>query len=276
MLVPSFAIASWGKLKSNKINNNMLANPEIMLLFSSAVIAGTLNAVTGGGSFISFPALVFVGVPAVTANATNSAALFPGVLASVTAYRREIFPVDRKLMGLLVASAVGGVIGGLLLAKTSEVAFRQIIPCLMLTATLLFSFKARITSWVRQLTSNSSQNSYNFGVIFLQVLVAIYGGFFGGGLGILLLAILSLAGIEDTKKSVATGRLLSATINGISLVPLLLSGLVSLQLATFMAVGAIFGGYFGAILVRHLDPKVVRKIVIFVGSGMTAYFFLAY
>ena len=275
MLVPDFAIASWKKLKFRKINNNMLANnSEILLLFASAVAGGALNSVTGGGSFVSFPALVLAGIPTISANATNSAVLFPGVIASITAYKKEIFPVNRNLIGLLLVSAIGGVVGGILLIHSSESVFRQIVPILMLGATLLFAFKTKVNTWVRRFTGNQSSKGYMLGVGCLQFLVAIYGGYFGGGLGILLLAVLSLAGLDD-KKAIATGRLFSAVINGISLIPLLLSGKIIFQLAALLAVGAVLGGYYGAVLARSLNARVIRKIVISVGSFMSGYFFLS-
>ncbi|AFY77077.1 MAG: sulfite exporter TauE/SafE family protein [Hydrococcus sp. C42_A2020_068] len=247
---------------------------DVLYLFASALAAGALNAITGGGSFVSFPVLVFVGAPTISANATNSAALFPGVLASVTAYRRTIFPIKKRLIVLLVSSVFGGIVGGLLLIHTRETTFRQVIPFLMLFATLLFAFKDEVTRRVRSITTNRITISYSLGIVVLVSLVAIYGGFFGGGLGILLLATLTLAGIEDTKDAVAAGRLLSAAINGISLIPLLLSGLVQPQLALLMALGAILGGYFGAMLVRYLPTRVIRQFVILVGATVTCYFFL--
>lgn len=248
---------------------------DVLSLFASALAAGALNAITGGGSFVSFPALVLVGVPTISANATNSAALFPGVLASVTAYRRTIFPIKKRLIGLLVGSILGGIVGGLLLINTREATFRQVIPFLMLFATLLFAFKDEVNRRVHSIMTNRLTVGYSLFLGCLVSLVAIYGGFFGGGLGILLLAILTLAGIEDTKDAVAAGRLLSAAINGVSLIPLLLSQLVQPHLALLMALGAILGGYFGAMLVHYLPTRVIRQFVILVGSTVTFYFFLS-
>jgi uncharacterized protein len=246
---------------------------DAILLYASAVAAGALNSVTGGGSFLSFPTLVMVGLPTVSAIATNSVALFPGVIASVAAYRRTIIPIGKHFTGLLAGSVLGGIVGGWLLINTGEITIRHIIPFLMLFATFLFAFKDEVNRKIRSLTTGRITLGYKIGVICLVALVAIYGGFFGGGLGILLLAALTLAGIEKTKEAIAAGRLLSAAINGIALIPLFASGLVQPQLAALMASGAILGGYFGALLVHFLPTKFVRRFVIAIGAAVTGYFF---
>lgn len=257
---------------------------EALLLFGVAGIAGALNSVAGGGSFISFPTLLFVGVPPISANATNTIALWPGSVASVGAYRKELARQRAAQVALLVGiSMLGGLVGAELLLRTREETFVQLIPFLMLAATLLFTFGSNITNWLRaRLSQRNDANAIQterpawvavVAVSLLQMFIAIYGGYFGGGIGILMLASLSLMGMTNIHTMNGLKTLLASAINGIAVIRFVAAGSISWPHAVVMIVGAILGGYWGAWLAQRINPKLVRAFVILIGFSMTVYFF---
>ena len=247
-----------------------------IILFFVAILAGALNSVAGGGSFFSFPALLFTGVPAINANATNTIALWPGAVASVGAYRRDVGGQPVLLITLCVASLIGGLLGAVLLLRTPEPVFVELIPFLLLAATLLFTFSGQITRYLRTRFHHPARAQWVslLGVGLLQLAIAVYGGFFGGGIGILMLASLALIGMENIHRMNALKTLLSSLINGIAVVTFVLAGVVFWPQAVLMIVGAVIGGYGGASIARRLDPLLVRRFVITVAFGMTIYFFI--
>lgn len=241
-------------------------------LLLAGLFAGGLNAIAGGGSFISFPALVFTGIPSVPANATNSVALWPGYLSSAAAYRRELSSLRRTLLTLSASSIVGGLIGALLLLYTSNGLFDKILPFLLLLATLLFAFSKQITAWVRRSRpANAGPGSPL--MLFLQLIVSIYGGFFGGGLGIMLLATLSVMGLEDIHQINGLKNLLSTLINSVAVVTFVVAGVVVWIPCLMVMIGAVIGGYGAGALARRLDATVMRRFVLVVAVGMTIFFF---
>lgn len=244
-------------------------------LFVAAVLAGGLNSVAGGGSFISFPTLIFTGVPAVTANATSTVALWPGSIASAGAYRNEL-TIRRTTVALILASLVGGLLGAELLLRTPPATFARLIPYLLLVATLLFSFGNALTSRLRRRFPKVSGSPLLslVGIVLIQLVIATYGGYFGGGIGILMLAALSLMGMENIHEMNALKTLLASCINGVAVIAFIIAGAVVWPQALLMLVGAIGGGYGGAHYARQLDPRLVRRFVMLVGFGMTIYFFL--
>jgi len=251
--------------------------PGLVLLVTASALAGALNAVAGGGSFLTFPSLVFVGVPAVRANATSTVALWPGAAASVGAYRRELARVDRVLAVVLAAtSLVGGVLGAVLLLRTPESTFSALVPYLLLGATLLFAASPRITALLRRQTATAptGRRVGILGVAVAQLVIAVYGGYFGGGIGILMLATLGLMGIESIHEMNALKTVLAACINGVAVVTFVLAGAVAWAPALLMVVGSICGGYGGATVARKIEPRILRGGVITVGCAMAAYFFL--
>ncbi len=273
---------------------------QLSLLFVAAMLGGALNSVAGGGSFISFPALVFTGVPPITANATNTVALWPGSMASVGAYRKELAQQQRVVLIMLGAiSLLGGVLGAILLLRTSQSTFVRLIPYLLLMATLLFTFGGRINTFFRklrkqtgekfdqQLFTSSEEGSEKLmlpaaapsrltlvSVSLIQLVIAIYGGYFGGGIGILMLASLGLMGMENIHVMNALKTLLTTFINGVAVITFAIAGAVAWPQALLMVVGAIIGGYGGAYYARKIDPRWVRIFVILVGFSMTIYFFI--
>jgi uncharacterized protein len=242
-------------------------------LFVASVMAGALNGVAGGGSFITFPALIFVGLPPVNANATNNTGTWIGYLASFYAYRHDCGVRSQEFWRLILMSLLGGAIGSILLLKTPESVFDKLVPYLMLLATLLFA----LNPWLKRFqkhrgTLPAQRTLVLLGV--LQLAIAIYGGFFGGGVGILLLALFGLMGMEDIHAMNALKSVLSTCINGIAMVTFILSGAVLWPHALLMSVGTILGGYWGVYYIRKVNPKLVRCFVIAVGFGMTLYFFI--
>ena len=250
---------------------------DAIILFFAAMGAGALNSVAGGGSFISFPALMFTGVPPVNANTTNTVALVPGSIASIGAYRKELAEQDKNLLiPVVIASLIGGLIGAIVLLNTPQSTFKQMLPFLMLLATLMFAFGRNVTGYLRANISkwNISPIVITGAVLILQVIIGIYGGFFGGGIGIMMLAVLSLTGMDNIHQMNALKTVLQTTINGIAVIAFVLSGTIYWGQAVLMIVGAIAGGFGGAYYARQLDPARVRQFVIGVGTFMTIYFFM--
>jgi uncharacterized membrane protein YfcA len=251
--------------------------PAILLLVLSATIAGALNAVAGGGSFLTFPSLVVAGVPPVGATATSTVALWPGSAASVGAYRRELARVDRALLAVLtVTSLAGGVLGAVLLLRTPEAAFAALVPYLLLGATGLFASSRWLTARLRRRAGGRAlgQRAGLGGIALAQLVIAVYGGYFGGGIGILMLATLGLMGIESIHELNALKAILAACINGVAVGTFILAGAVAWPHALLMVAGSVAGGYGGASLARRIDPGWLRIGVVVVGCAMTAYFFV--
>jgi uncharacterized protein len=250
---------------------------QMCILFIAAVLGGTLNAVAGGGTFITLPSLIVAGVLPINANATSTVALWPGTVASIWAYRKELAQQRRLLVLVLsVTSLIGGVLGAELLLSTSQSTFVILLPYLLLVATLLFALSGPITARLRKRRTQESRLSWYTlgGVSLLQLVIAIYGGYFGGGIGILMLATLGLMGMENIHEMNAMKTLLTACINGVAVIVFVIRGVVVWPEAIVMLVGAIIGGYGGAFYARKIDQRWIRGFVILVGVTMTIYFFV--
>jgi len=257
-----------------------------VLLFFAALIAGAINSVAGGGSFISFPVLIFAGVPPIAANATNTAALWPGTMASAFAYRKAFDDEARHLLlPLIITGVIGGVLGARILLMTPQATFLHLVPWLLLGATLLFVFSGRMTSWVRgraglaaigQPTRARTPRLLLIAGLLLQLMIAIYVGYFGAGVGILVLALLAFLGMENIHAMNGMKTLLVSVINGVALVTFVVARIVLWPQALLMLVGAAAGGYGGAYLAQRMDSQHVRWVVIAIGFVMSAYFFIRY
>jgi uncharacterized membrane protein YfcA len=245
-----------------------------ILLFFAAMLAGTMNSVAGGGSFISFPTLIFTGVLPIPANATSTVALWPGTMASIAAYWAKIPKNMRLLIPLILVSVLGGLVGALILLRTSQSTFMRLVPYLFLVATLLFTFGGKISQRMGTVFRGSGHHSFLTITMasVVQLVIAVYGGFFGGGIGILMLALLAMARMEDIHSMNAVKSLLASAINGAAVVTFVVAGAVQWPQALIMIAGAISGGYGGARLAQNINPKLVRGFVIVVGFSMTAYF----
>jgi uncharacterized protein len=255
-----------------------------LFLFVAALVAGAINSVAGGGSFITFPALIFVGIAPIAANATNTAAVWPGTVASTVAYRKAFTAQARRLLPpLIITGIAGGVLGARILLVTPQATFMRIVPWLLLGATLLFVFSGPITSWIRgranlkdgdEPVGEHAPRSLMAGVLFLELLVSIYVGYFGAGTGILFLSLLALMGMEDIHAMNGMKTLLVSIVNGVALVTFVFARVIVWPQALLMTVGALAGGYGGAYVAQKMNPQHVRWLVIVIGFGMSAYFFI--
>jgi uncharacterized protein len=237
-------------------------------LFFAAVIGGAINSVAGGGSFVAFPALLFTGVPPIPANATNTVALWPGSAASALAYRRELAEVRSDLVPLGSAALVGGLAGSLLLLRTSESAFVLLIPWLLLFATMVFSFGGVVRAMLH------SVQAPLWVAVVAQLFISVYGGYFGGGMGIMMLAVLSMLGMADIHRMNALKTVLATLVNGVAVVAFIAAKAVDWTPGVVMIIGGIAGGYGGAAIARRLDAKYVRYTVLAIAWTMTVYFFV--
>ena len=247
--------------------------PNAVLLIFAAVLGGALNAVAGGGSFIVFPALLFTGVPPVPANATSTVAMWTGLTFSGGAFRRHLNVSRRVLMPLVSVSLVGGAAGAWLLLRTSAHTFLQVLPWLMLTATVLFIFGGKLAGSSAARVDHSASTKAIVAASFFQLLVAVYGGYFGGGMSIVILAMLAAFGMADIHEMNALKTILSSATNGVAVIIFILKHAVYWPQALVMILGASLGGYFGAKYSLLLPRVWVRWFVIAVGTGMTVYFF---
>jgi uncharacterized protein len=240
-----------------------------LLLIAAAFVAGAINSVAGGGSFLTFPSLVFAGVPAVIANASNTVALVPGSLASAFSYRGDIARMEEgRVKTWFWISLLGGAIGAALLLFTSDKAFRQVAPWLLLFATLLFAFGGRISMALRG-RLHASQAL----MLILLFPIAIYGGYFGGGIGIMILAAFRLYGLTDIHGMNGIKTILSTALNAIAACIFIAAHQIWWRPTLLMMIAGIAGGYLGPVLARRMKPEIIRAIVIAVGIIMTVYFF---
>lgn len=247
---------------------------DITLLLVAAFFAGTLNAVAGGGSFLTLPALIAVGVPSVTANATGTVALLPGYVASIFGSREDMEPAPGLSMPLVVVvSLVGGVIGAALLLFTSDAAFNRLIPWLLLLATAMFAFGPQLRRWADGHRAAGARPSRLKAVAGL-LLVAGYGGYFNGGMGILMLALFGLLGQTRLNAMNAIKNLVSTLLTAIAVAIYAAGGIVQWREALIMMVAATLGGYLGARGARKLPPAVLRWSIVVIGLVMTVLFFI--
>jgi uncharacterized protein len=254
--------------------------------FGAAVAAGAINAVAGGGTLLSFPTLIWLGLPSTVANATSTVAIWPGSLGGMWGFRRELSKADTGLWILLAPSVAGGIAGALLLRMTPTHLFDRLVPLLVLFATLLFMFQEPFQRWRKEsgaaeaipaapaAGSGNAKPTALMGVVAFQLLIGVYGGYFGAGLGILMLAALGILGLTDIHQMNAVKNLLALCINGIAAVCFIWMGMVWWSDVLLMAVGAIVGGVAGAGVARRLGRTAVRRIVIGIGLAMATSLFL--
>lgn len=242
-----------------------------------------MNSVAGGGTFFSFPALLAVGVPPVIANASNAVALWPGSLAGAWAFRRELRRFSAALPALSVLAFFGGIAGGLLLLRTPDARFAVLIPWLLLLATLLFAFSGPLSSGIRRLLRRAQQRErdpapghprrFGLGGYLFQGVVSIYGGFFGAGMGILMIASLAIQGFEDLHEINALKNWLSAVIYSVAVATFVLADAVSWPHTLVMVVTATVGGYAGAAWARRIPALWLRRFIIGFGALLSLWYF---
>lgn len=232
-----------------------------------------MNAMAGGGTILTFPALVFLGMPAITANATSTVALLPGAAASMAGYRREVAAHRGWLKTLFLPSLLGGTLGSVLLLRTPERTFELLAPVLILFATVLFMLRgalARRFSPTGGPAEAPSPSPLRWGVaVLLQFGVAVYGGYFGAGIGILMLALLGFLGLTDIHAMNGLKNFFGVCINGVAAAYFVLAGAVSWPEALVLAVGATLGGYGGARFARVIGQEKARAAVVVIGLLVT-------
>jgi hypothetical protein len=245
----------------------------IFLLFAGA-LGGAINAVAGGGSFVAFPALLFTGVSPVPANATNTLALWVGTTASGGAYREKLNIARRVMIPLVVTSVIGGLAGAFLLIKTPAQTFLRVLPWLLLGATLLFAFGKHLTGRISASISHDASNASVVGASIFELIVAVYGGYFGGGIGIMNLAMLAALGMTDIHAMNKLKVVLGGVINGVAAITFIITGAIVWPQAIVMTAGSLVGGYSSAHYAQKLPQAWVKAFVILVGTAMTIYFFI--
>lgn len=255
---------------------------RLALVVTAAAIGGAINAIAGGGTLVTFPALVWLGVPAIVANATSTVALWPGALGSIYGYRHELSGARAWAIRFAVPSLIGGLVGALLLLRTPGDRFDQIVPWLVLGATLLFLVQRPLMAALRKRSgtepvANDDPAGRAPGALLLlfQFGVAVYGGYFGAGIGILMLAALGFMGFTNIHRMNGLKNWGGLCINVMAAATFAISGIVDWPVAIAMATGAIAGGYAGSRLAQRVPQEWVRGAVIFIGLCASVWLFLA-
>lgn len=245
-------------------------------LLGAGFFGGVLNSIAGGGSFITFPALLMAGVPAISANATNTFASCAGYLSGAYAFKEELRRYRRVLPALISVSAVGGLVGAWLLLQTPAAVFREAIPWLLLFATLLFIFGSHLNRLFKQLGRGhkSMAGFAKAALVLLLLLVCIYGGFFNAGLGIISLSYLALAGYTDINVMNAMKLLISCVVSVIAIVIFVLQDQIAWLEGVLVLTGALVGGYLAARISRLVAAHYIRYFVMVISVFITSYFFM--
>jgi uncharacterized membrane protein YfcA len=240
------------------------------MTFSAGMLAGAMNALAGGGSFVSLPALIAAGVPPVQANTSSTVALFPGGLASAWAYRNGVNTVGAvPLRALLAATLCGGLVGALLLLRTSSAAFTFVLPWLLLVASLALAFGRRIGEALR-----ARFHIHAHAVLAVQFGLGIYGGYFGGAVGIMMIAVWGLLDDSDIKRLNAPRTLLVSAANTVAVLAFIVAGAVRWPETLAMLAGAVIGGYGGAHIGKRAPANVIRALTLCATACITLVFFL--
>jgi len=239
-----------------------------VVVAAAAFAAGLINSIAGGGTLLSFPALIWLGRDPVFANATSTVALWPASLAGAFGFRRELEGGGRWLLIFGVPSLAGGVLGAFLLLRTPSETFARLVPFLILFATLLVAVQEPISQRLARAEGEQPSRAWWVGAIVFQFLVGVYGGYFGAGIGILMLAALGLLGFADIHRMNGLKNLLAICINGVAALYFILSGAVIWADVLVMTFAAIAGGYSGARLAYRLGRRFVRYAVIVIGLVM--------
>ena len=248
---------------------------QIALLFIAGFFGGALNSIAGGGSFITFPALLMAGVPAISANATNTFASLPGYMVGAWVLRHEMMKVREKLLLTLIIAFIGGIIGAWLLLHTPKARFTEIVPWLLLFATALFIFGGQINQWIRHHTKHHRHASI-VGTIALSALlliICIYGGFFNAGFGIIGLSYLALTGMTDIRAMAGFKLLISSCVSSIAVFYFIMLDAIAWQPGFAVLAGTVTGGAIAAHISRHIPQKYIRNFVIIASICITGWFF---
>ena len=249
---------------------------ELIFLFTAGLFGGILNSIAGGGSFITFPALLFVGVAPLSANATNTFASCAGYLSGTYGFREELSAYKKTLPTIILISLIGGTIGAWLLMHTPESQFREAIPWLLLFATVLFIFGEKINSSLKNKASQGSHAKQVGQMLLLLLLlgICIYGGFFNAGLGIIALSYLALAGYTNINAMNGLKLLISTCVSITAILLFIFDDMIAWYQGAIVMLGTLVGGYLAAHISKQVPQHYVRWFVIFASCGLTVYFFI--
>ncbi|MBF0264179.1 MAG: sulfite exporter TauE/SafE family protein [Gammaproteobacteria bacterium] len=249
---------------------------EIIILFSAGILGGVINAIAGGGSFITFPALLLIGVNPISANATNTLASCAGYISGTFAFRKEISKYKNELTKLILVSFLGAILGAWLLLQISEAQFHYAIPWLLLFATILFIFGSQINEFIKK-TMPKHRHVSLLGqalLIIMLLAVATYGGFFNAGLGFIALSYFALSGYKDINAMNGLKLLISSIVSLVAVIIFIFNDLLAWYEGTVMLIGSMFGGYIASHYSKMLPQKMIRMFVIVLSCGITLYFFV--
>lgn len=246
-----------------------------ILLFFAAIVGGILNAAAGGGGFIAFPSLVFAGATPISANAISTVALWPGNIASAKAFEDDIKVSKRSMIYLLSIAAFGGFVGAFLLMLISSKTFEFLVPYFLLVSWLLFSFSSKILEYFNSKIQKESSFIYDHKKLFILLVLSIYGGYFGAGLGMMVLTVFTFYGMKNLNEMNGLKVLMVAVNNGVAAFTLLFSGFIDWHFTIIMIIGALIGGYYGAAMTRRINQDLLKKMIIIIGAVITLYFFIA-
>jgi uncharacterized membrane protein YfcA len=250
----------------------MPADPaQIAILVLIGFLAGMSNALVGGGTLFTFPAILAIGLPPVLANTTTTVALWPGTVTAASAYRSQLKRVRKDLPPRIAVALAGGLLGAVLLLASGNALFFYLVPWLLAVATLLFTFSRQIVKRGAELSHGRHRNTR---LLAMEFVSAIYGGYFGAAIGILLLAGMTLSGEEDMQSANAQRAFLICFINGIALLLFVLTGVVDWPVALIVMAGSIAGGYVGAKLARRVPNHWLRLIITAAGGIFSVYYFV--
>src|SRR2546428_12852962 len=243
---------------------------HLAAMFLAAFFAGVVNSIAGGGTLLTFPILIWLGLDPKVANATSTVALWPGLLGGVLGYRREMNDSSMILIRLGVISVIGGGVGAGLLIATPSPVFARLVPLLILFATILFMIQGPVNRWLRvPAPSGESTVMWWIGAMVFQFFSAIYGGYFGAGNGILMLAAMGLLGLHDIHRANGIKNFLGICINSVAVVSFSIVHLVSWPRSLLMAIAATLGGYFGARTARRVGRVFIRRVIVVIGFAIT-------
>lgn len=247
---------------------------DIALLVAAGLLGGAANALAGGGTFFTFPAMLEVGLPPVLANASNAVALYPGRFPSVWAGRRELMQMRARVLRASAVAAIGSLAGAWLLLTTKERVFTSLIPWLLLFATLLFAFGAQLVAATQRWKPRHGARGLGLALgLAFEALVAVYGGYFAAGAAFMVMAGHAMTGIDDVRKNVALKNLVITVMTTVSVATFIVAGAVAWRETLVMMAGALPGGYLGARLAQRVDPVKLRWSIIAIGAALTAYYF---
>lgn len=241
---------------------------EMLAVFAAGIAAGGINAVVGSGTLITFPVLLAVGLPPVTANVSNTVGLVPGSLSGVIGYRRELAGQRARLLRYSSASLLGAAVGAVLLLNLPEDAFAAIVPVLIIAALVLVVLQPRLSAWVRARQRESATAPAHGGPVLLAAIFAtgIYGGYFGAAQGVLLMGLLGVFVQDELQRLNAVKNVLALLVNALAAVIFIVVAEIDWRVVVLIAAGAVIGGQIGARVGRQLSPNVLRAVIVVVGT----------